>query len=332
MLNTDRLTEAVRGRSKDLINTGTGRLTEAFRGHRKAAVFAGTALALAGAGSASAATVSSAAVTPMTGAAANFAGPLGVPAPHTTALSGSSGGTTLAASAVHYGPRSPARTTALIATLLDSDPAAGTGHHADRSGTSRDDRGTHAQTQQASSDTSRAPVITWQLVSNELNRQTNPAAAADGQVPAADQLMPTATSGPQNFMPLSPAQLQNAKTIVSQALNMRMGVRSAVIAVATAMQESRLMNIGYGTGDSLGLFQQQADMGWGSPQQIMNPVYASDAFLHALGQYQASNPGWASQPLWQAAQGVQGSAFPGAYAQWETQAAHLVQQAAMQLR
>jgi hypothetical protein len=94
------------------------------------------------------------------------------------------------------------------------------------------------------------------------------------------------------------------------------------------MQESQLLNLGFGTYDSLGLFQQRPSAGWGSASQIMNPVYASDAFLSALQHYQANNPGWASQPLWQAAQGVQNSGFPYAYAQWETQAAHVVAQVA----
>ncbi len=76
------------------------------------------------------------------------------------------------------------------------------------------------------------------------------------------------------------------------------------------MQESRLLNLNYGTGHSLGLFQQQWDMGWGTPQQIMNPAYASGKFLEALRSYQATDPAWASQPLYQAAQGVQRSGFP----------------------
>ena len=141
--------------------------------------------------------------------------------------------------------------------------------------------------------------------------------------PAAARLLPVPTAGPQNFVPISPAQYANAATIVHQALAKRMGVRSAVIAVATAMQESKLLNLSYGTGHSLGLFQQQWDMGWGTPQQIMNPAYAAGEFLEALHSYQASNPAWASQPLYQAAQGVQRSAFPLAYAQWERQAAQL---------
>jgi hypothetical protein len=97
------------------------------------------------------------------------------------------------------------------------------------------------------------------------------------------------------------------------------------------MQESTLLNIQYGTYDSLGLFQQRPSAGWGTPAQVTDSTYASDAFLNALHQYQASNPGWATQPLWQAAQGVQNSGFPYAYAKWEVQAAQVVANAAQHL-
>ncbi|HEY7144878.1 MAG TPA: hypothetical protein VH637_11565, partial [Streptosporangiaceae bacterium] len=73
-----------------------------------------------------------------------------------------------------------------------------------------------------------------------------------------------------------------------------------------------------------GLFQQRPSAGWGTPAQITSPGYAADAFLHALASYQHHDPAWATQPLWQAAQGVQRSGFPYAYAKWENQAAHIV--------
>jgi hypothetical protein len=97
-----------------------------------------------------------------------------------------------------------------------------------------------------------------------------------------------------------------------------------VIAVATAMQESTLDNLGYGDRDSEGLFQQRPSAGWGTPAQITNPAYASDAFLNALRDHQRADPTWASKPLWQTAQSVQNSGFPYAYAKWESQAAQLV--------
>ena len=96
------------------------------------------------------------------------------------------------------------------------------------------------------------------------------------------------------------------------------------------MQESSLENLNYGDRDSLGLFQQRPSAGWAAPPDHQ-PVYAADAFLHALAAYQVADPGWATQPLWEAAQGVQRSAFPYAYAQWESQAAHIVAQATRHL-
>ena len=73
-------------------------------------------------------------------------------------------------------------------------------------------------------------------------------------------------------------------------------------------------------------------MGWGSAQQITDPAYSADAFLTALQQYQGSDPGWATQPLWSNAQAVQKSGAPLAYAQWEAQASQLVQQVVTQVK
>jgi hypothetical protein len=167
----------------------------------------------------------------------------------------------------------------------------------------------------------------WSQIQQTVARQTNPIEPA-----AANQLQPVGTAGTQAWMPISPAQQANATTIVQQALARGMGVRSAVIAVATSMQESQLQNINYGDSDSLGLFQQRPSMGWGTAQQILTPSYAADAFLTTLAQQQASNPGWVHQPLWTTAQSVQESGFPFAYAKWETQAVQLVQQIVTQVK
>jgi len=163
----------------------------------------------------------------------------------------------------------------------------------------------------------------WQRVSAAFSGPAMPAEAA--------QLTPAGTSGAQGWMTISGAQYGNATTIVQQVLARKMGVRSAVIAIATAMQESRLQNLGYGSADSLGLFQQRPSTGWGTPQQILDPAYAANAFLTALLRHQQADPGWASQPLWANAQAVQASGFPTAYAQWEAQAAGMVKQIATSL-
>lgn len=168
-----------------------------------------------------------------------------------------------------------------------------------------------------------ASISSWQQVSAAFSGQGAPAAAA--------QLTPAGTSGPQGWMPISGPQYANATTIVRQVLARKMGVRSAVIAVATAMQESRLLNLASGDADSLGLFQQRPSAGWGTTQQLMDPAYAASAFLTALQRHQQADPAWATQPLWATAQAVQASGFPTAYARWESEAAGMVQQIATSL-
>ncbi|MFI6760967.1 hypothetical protein ACIBF5_17710 [Micromonospora sp. NPDC050417] len=143
--------------------------------------------------------------------------------------------------------------------------------------------------------------------------------------PAMDKLVPHGTQGAQSRISLSKEQTDNAKAITDTAKKLGMGERGAVIAVATSMQESKLENLGHlgdmNDHDSLGLFQQRPSSGWGTPAQITDPTYAATAFLSNLKQVD----GWQDLPLTVAAQKVQVSAFPDAYAQWENQAAHIVQ-------
>lgn len=165
----------------------------------------------------------------------------------------------------------------------------------------------------------RPSLNTWPGIEDAAANQ-----GANSPVAVMYNPLPVGVGAPQSQLPMNQEQWGNATTIVRQALAKGMGLRSAVIAVATAMQESKLININYGTYDSLGLFQQRPSAGWGSAAQVTDPAYASDAFLDALHNYQVGNPGWATQPVWMAAQGVQNSAFPQAYEQWEVQAAQVV--------
>ncbi|MEU7529295.1 NlpC/P60 family protein [Saccharothrix sp. NPDC042600] len=116
-------------------------------------------------------------------------------------------------------------------------------------------------------------------------------------------------------------QLANARTIVTVAIERRLPKRAAVLALATAMVESNLRNVDYGDRDSLGLFQQRPSQGWGTPGQILNPVYAANAFYDRLTQL----PGWSSMPSGVAEQAVQRSAFPERYGPREPAAAALVE-------
>jgi hypothetical protein len=150
---------------------------------------------------------------------------------------------------------------------------------------------------------------------------------------------PTITPGGITADSLTADQMSSARTIVSSAVGAIPDVtgtivdhsaqqRAAVIAIATAMQESHLTDLPGGDLDSVGLFQQRPSMGWGTVAQLTNPTFATDAFLLGSG----SNPGlvnipnWQTMPLTQAAQAVQKSAYPNAYSVWESLATQVVGQ------
>ena len=118
---------------------------------------------------------------------------------------------------------------------------------------------------------------------------------------------------------LTPEQAQDAKTIAAVARARRLPDRAVAIALATALQESKLRNLQYGDRDSLGLFQQRPSQGWGTPAQILDPTYATNRFFdHMVGV-----PGWQSARLTDVAQDVQRSGAPEAYQKWEAMATQL---------
>lgn len=119
---------------------------------------------------------------------------------------------------------------------------------------------------------------------------------------------------------LTDEQRRNAAAIVAVGQAAGVPQRGQIVALATAMQESRLRNINYGDRDSLGLFQQRPSQGWGSPAQVTDPVYAARKFYGVL----LSIPRWEAMPVTKAAQAVQRSGFPDAYAKWEGLAVQLV--------
>jgi cell wall-associated NlpC family hydrolase len=122
---------------------------------------------------------------------------------------------------------------------------------------------------------------------------------------------------------LGTAQVANAQIIYEVSVSLGLPGRAAVIAEATALQESDLVNITNAVDhDSLGLFQQRPSAGWGTAAELSDPVYASTAFYKALVEV----PDWQTLPLTVAAQDVQDSAYPDAYAKWETLADQLVEQ------
>jgi cell wall-associated NlpC family hydrolase len=108
-------------------------------------------------------------------------------------------------------------------------------------------------------------------------------------------------------------QVPNAKNIQATGVAMNIPARGQIVALATALQESGLRNLTYGDRDSLGLFQQRPSQGWGTANEILDPVHSSTKFYEALKKVS----GWQSLSVTQAAQAVQRSGFPEAYAKWE---------------
>ncbi|MFI2648328.1 peptidase M23 [Micromonospora fulviviridis] len=184
--------------------------------------------------------------------------------------------------------------------------------------------------------------------SRGLARESTAPATPSASLSASPSATPSATAkpkpkakpAPRRIVPvagLDQTQMNNAKKIVQAGREMGVPRRGLVIAVATAMQESTLLNYASGVlpesqsyphqaigwdHDSVGLFQQRPSSGWGTVEELMDPEYATKAFLSALEEI----PGWQDLPLTVAAQAVQVSAFPDAYAQHEWRANAVVKE------
>ncbi|MFI6760940.1 hypothetical protein ACIBF5_17575 [Micromonospora sp. NPDC050417] len=186
-----------------------------------------------------------------------------------------------------------------------------------------------AQEQAASRNSPRAPIPTTPAtptpsVSASVKPTTKPALRK-----------PAAPLKPKPVAGLDQAQMDNAAAIVKVGIKLGIPQRGLIVAIATAMQESNLYNLAnpalpeslelpnQGTGydfDSVGLFQQRTSSGWGAVADLMRPAYAAEAFFQALLQI----PGWQQMSISGAAQAVQVSAFPDAYAQHEERATTIV--------
>jgi hypothetical protein len=106
-----------------------------------------------------------------------------------------------------------------------------------------------------------------------------------------------------------PEQAGNAALVAAVAMKRDLPPRAATIALTTAIQESKIRNLRYGDRDSLGLFQQRPSQGWGTAQQILDPIHATNAFFDALVKYK----GYETADITKIAQRVQKSGFPEAY-------------------
>jgi hypothetical protein len=130
--------------------------------------------------------------------------------------------------------------------------------------------------------------------------------------------LPSISMGPEctvradGEVTLDSVQMANAATISAVGLRRGLPEQAIVIALATALQESKLENLDDGDRDSIGLFQQRPSQGWGPVEKIKDPRYAADHFYTALKKVK----GWQQMRVTDAAQRVQRSAYPHAYEKW----------------
>ncbi len=168
------------------------------------------------------------------------------------------------------------------------------------------------------------PKATKKSTKKKSTKAATPAPVATPAAPApvAAPVAPVAPAAPvlPQIAGLDQYQVENAATIVKVGRDMGVGTRAEQIAIATSLQESKLYNLDIAVDhDSLGLFQQRPSSGWGTPAQLNDPAYAARAFYNSLIQYTGDYG-----CLTCAAQRVQVSAFPDAYAQWEGFAVNIV--------
>lgn len=173
-------------------------------------------------------------------------------------------------------------------------------------------------------------ILIGGLASTEQSNQDQAESACVGGTNAvqAGNLGPDGEIPQGSIAGFNTEQIQNARTIVAVGKQSGVPAYGWVIALATAMQESTLRNLDYGDRDSVGLFQQRPVSGWGSVADIMNPVKSAQAFYgvaaHTGNTGLLDIPGWRKMQVTAAAQAVQRSAFPLAYAQHEEKARALV--------
>ncbi|MEO3807982.1 VCBS repeat-containing protein [Sphaerisporangium sp. B11E5] len=163
----------------------------------------------------------------------------------------------------------------------------------------------------------------------------SPAAAADpvprpapAEVDAARTVAPCDPAGPNSTDSRLAAELNGkltaklqgymsayrvscARMVVKAVKDRGLHLRAAVIAITTTIVESSIENIDVELDhDSLGLFQQRAT--WGTRDQRLDPIWATNAFLNKmLSEY--PNNTWLNAPIGEVCQSVQVSAFPERY-------------------
>jgi len=150
---------------------------------------------------------------------------------------------------------------------------------------------------------------------------------AKGAAAAAPSTASSGSASVQKSATLDAEQTANARTIISVGRGLGVSDRGIAIALATAMVESGIRNVDYGTHDSLGVFQQRPSTGWGTEEQVRDLPRAAAAFFGGPSDPNGTTSrglldisGWEKLGFSEAAQAVQVSAYPDRYGQWEIQA------------
>ncbi|HEU5471153.1 MAG TPA: C40 family peptidase [Actinophytocola sp.] len=127
-------------------------------------------------------------------------------------------------------------------------------------------------------------------------------------------------SGALDAGKLTEEQRGNVALIISIGRQRELPPLAWQVAIQAGMTESGLRSLNYGDRDSLGIFQMRPSMGWGTPAQVTDPMYAINKFYDVL----EAVPNWRDQRPGDSAQDVERSAFPDRYHRWEPMAAHLI--------
>lgn len=136
---------------------------------------------------------------------------------------------------------------------------------------------------------------------------------------------------------LDPAQVDVARAIITAGQASNVPQQGLVVAIATALQESGLTNREDGDRDSVRVFQQRPSQGWGTVEQLKDVDFQARGFFGGprsphhdpvTGRTEPPGlldvPGWLDMPVTVAAQAVQRSGFPDAYADDEARAREIV--------
>lgn len=77
-------------------------------------------------------------------------------------------------------------------------------------------------------------------------------------------------------------QVACARAIVNTTRAYGLDQRAAEVAIATSIAKTSLENFTAGNSDSAGLFAQRVSQGWGLPDQLVDPEFATSALLDRM--------------------------------------------------